>query len=85
RSLSRRIRSSKSKNPGCFAMPISRAAPAPQLNQQITRVARFLEALSFYAGSMFAGIETSLGPLVLGFGAAETGQFSATLTLGARF
>ena len=40
---------------------------------------------SFVAGSAFAGIETSLGPLILGFGAAETGQYSATLTLGARF
>ncbi|MEO0624220.1 MAG: patatin-like phospholipase family protein [Pseudomonadota bacterium] len=40
---------------------------------------------SYLAGALFAGIETSLGPLVLGFGAAETGQFSATLTLGARF
>lgn len=40
---------------------------------------------SFVAGSLFAGLETSLGPLILGLGAAETGQFSATLTLGARF
>ena len=40
---------------------------------------------SFVAGSLFAGIETSLGPFILGFGAAETGQFSATLTLGTRF
>ncbi|MGF1502219.1 MAG: patatin-like phospholipase family protein [Paracoccaceae bacterium] len=40
---------------------------------------------SFLAGSLFAGVETSLGPVILGFGAAETGQFSATLSLGARF
>lgn len=40
---------------------------------------------SYVAGALFAGIETSLGPLILGFGAAETGQFSATLTLGTRF
>ncbi len=40
---------------------------------------------SYAAGSLFAGIETSLGPLVIGFGAAETGQFSTTLTLGTRF
>ncbi len=40
---------------------------------------------SFFAGSVFAGLETSLGPLTLGVGAAEGGQLSATLTLGARF
>ncbi|MEO1532698.1 MAG: hypothetical protein AAFU72_11055, partial [Pseudomonadota bacterium] len=40
---------------------------------------------SFVAGSLFAGIQTSLGPLILGVGAAETGQYSATLTLGSRF
>jgi len=40
---------------------------------------------SFVAGSVFAGLETSLGPLILGFGAAESGQFSATLSLGSRF
>jgi len=40
---------------------------------------------SFLAGSIFAGIQTSLGPLMLGFGMAESGQFATTLTLGARF
>ncbi|MGF1444813.1 MAG: patatin-like phospholipase family protein [Pikeienuella sp.] len=40
---------------------------------------------SFVAGSLFAGLETSLGPVIFGIGAAETGQYSATLTLGARF
>ncbi len=40
---------------------------------------------SFVAGSVFAGIQTSLGPLILGFGTAETGQYSGTLTLGVRF
>lgn len=40
---------------------------------------------SFVAGSVFGGLQTSLGPLILGFGAAEGGQFSATLTLGTRF
>ncbi|MEL6264919.1 MAG: patatin-like phospholipase family protein [Pseudomonadota bacterium] len=40
---------------------------------------------SFVAGSLFAGIETSLGPLILGFGMAETGQYAGTLTLGTRF
>jgi len=40
---------------------------------------------SFVAGSVFGGLQTSLGPLILGIGAAEGGQFSATLTLGPRF
>lgn len=41
--------------------------------------------VGFVAGSGFAGLQTSLGPLILGVGAAEGGQFSTTLTLGTRF
>ncbi|MEM6678943.1 MAG: patatin-like phospholipase family protein [Pseudomonadota bacterium] len=40
---------------------------------------------SFVAGSFFGGIQTSFGPLILGFGTAEGGQYAATLTLGSRF
>lgn len=40
---------------------------------------------SFVAGSVFAGIETSFGPLMVGFGTADSGQYSVTFTLGARF
>ncbi|MFN3614129.1 MAG: hypothetical protein ACK4WC_06165, partial [Rubrimonas sp.] len=40
---------------------------------------------SYAAGSVFAGVQTVFGPLILGMGFAETGQFSLTLGLGARF
>jgi len=43
------------------------------------------EVDGFVAGSVFGGVQTSLGPLIFGLGAAESGQFSTTLTLGARF
>ena len=39
----------------------------------------------FVSTSLFAGIETSFGPAILSFGAAEQGQFAASFTLGARF
>ena len=39
----------------------------------------------FLAGAVFAGVETSIGPLILGFGAAEQGQFTGSLNLGFRF
>lgn len=39
----------------------------------------------FLAGSLFTGLETKLGPAILAFGAAEQGQYSATLSLGTRF
>lgn len=40
---------------------------------------------SFVAGSAFAGVETLFGPAMIGFGAAEQGQYAVTLTLGPRF
>ena len=40
---------------------------------------------SFVAGALFAGVQTPLGPLMLGFGAAEQGQYATTLSLGFRF
>ncbi|MEM9059155.1 MAG: patatin-like phospholipase family protein [Pseudomonadota bacterium] len=40
---------------------------------------------SFFASSIFAGIQTPFGPLMIGFGAAEQGQYAATLDLGFRF
>lgn len=40
---------------------------------------------SFLAGSLFAGVQTPFGPLILGFGAAEQGQYAGTLDLGFRF
>ncbi len=39
----------------------------------------------FLAGSIFAGVQTTFGPLILGFGAAEQGQYTGTLNLGFRF
>ncbi len=39
----------------------------------------------FLAGSVFTGVETVFGPAIIGFGAAEQGQYSGTLTLGTRF
>ena len=39
----------------------------------------------FLAGSLFAGIQTPFGPFILGFGAAEQGQYAGTLNLGFRF
>lgn len=39
----------------------------------------------FLAGSVFAGIQTPFGPLILGIGAAEQGQYAGTLNLGFRF
>ncbi|MEO1493407.1 MAG: patatin-like phospholipase family protein [Pseudomonadota bacterium] len=39
----------------------------------------------FLAGAIFAGVQTPFGPLILGFGAAEQGQYAATLNLGFRF
>ncbi|MEL6475753.1 MAG: patatin-like phospholipase family protein [Pseudomonadota bacterium] len=39
----------------------------------------------FLAGSLFAGVQTPFGPLILGFGAAEQGQFTGTLNLGVTF
>lgn len=40
---------------------------------------------AYAAGSVFAGVQTIFGPLIFGVGFAETGQFSLTLGLGARF
>lgn len=40
---------------------------------------------TFFAGSVFGGIQTGFGPLVLGLGWAETGQFAASFSLGLRF
>ena len=39
----------------------------------------------FLAGAVFAGVQTPFGPLILGLGAAEQGQFAGTLNLGFRF
>lgn len=39
----------------------------------------------FIAGSIFAGVQTPFGPLILGFGMAEQGQYAGTLNLGFRF
>ncbi|MEO1291520.1 MAG: patatin-like phospholipase family protein [Pseudomonadota bacterium] len=39
----------------------------------------------FLAASAFAGVETSFGPAMLSFGAAEQGQYSGAFTLGRRF
>jgi NTE family protein len=40
---------------------------------------------SFVAGSIFAGAQSPLGPIVLGLGAAEQGQYESTFNLGYRF
>ena len=40
---------------------------------------------SYFSATVFTGFETSFGPAMLAFGAAEQGQFSGTLTLGTRF
>ena len=39
----------------------------------------------FLAGSLFAGVQTPFGPLILGIGAAEQGQYSGVLNLGFQF
>ena len=39
----------------------------------------------FVSSSLFAGVETSFGPAIISFGAAEQGQFTGAFTLGARF
>ncbi|MEM7211626.1 MAG: patatin-like phospholipase family protein [Pseudomonadota bacterium] len=40
---------------------------------------------SFVAGSLFAGVQTPFGPLMVGVGSAEQGQFASTISLGFRF
>jgi NTE family protein len=40
---------------------------------------------TFIAGALFGGVQTPFGPLILGFGVSEQGQYAATLNLGFRF
>ena len=40
---------------------------------------------SFVSGAVFAGVQTPFGPLILGFGSAEQGQYAATISMGFRF
>ena len=40
---------------------------------------------SFVAGALFAGVQTPFGPLMLGLGTAEQGQYAGTISLGFRF
>ena len=39
----------------------------------------------YVAGALFSGVDTLFGPILLGVGASEHGQWSTTLTLGKRF
>ena len=40
---------------------------------------------SFVAGAFFAGVQTPFGPLMLGVGTAEQGQYAGTISMGFRF